>query len=315
LVIFTPMLIPLATKILTPAQPKPAASSPAKPGAETTPAMWVTTEAFDAMLARVEETWGTQRPLRRIEFNQRGAPGATVTFTRVEPPKISYVFTERETLKFSALTGDLIDEANKPAIGIGTRIRGVFYGLHLAHFAGPVLRTLFFLMGMMGAAMVGTGLVLWTLKRKERLTQSGRGGRFGYRLVSSLNIATVAGLPIACAAFFWANRLIPADRVGRADLETTCFLIVWGVATLHAFVRPERHAWKEQFYVAALAFGALPLVDLLTAGRVLGTWPRADGIYLGFTVTMLLLGALFGYGARKIARRQAAPVAAKGVLA
>lgn len=324
LIIFTPMLIPLATDILAPAKPKPAAAAPANPGAEnvsasakpeTTPAMWVTTEAFDAMLARVDDTWGAQRPLRRIEFSQRGTPKATVAFTRVEPTKISYVFPERDTLKFSALTGDLIEEANKPDIGTGTRIRGVFYGLHLAHFAGPVLRTLFFLMGIMGAAMVGTGLVLWTLKRRERLTQSGRGGRFGYRLVSSLNIATVAGLPVACAAFFWANRLIPADRVGRADLETNCFLIVWGVATLHAFVRPERQAWKEQLYVAALAFGALPIVDLLTAGRVLGAWPRADGIYLGFTVTMMLLGAWFAHGARKIARRRAALAAAKGDLA
>jgi hypothetical protein len=266
------------------------------------------------MLAHVEKTWGTERSVKRIEITHRGTPQASATFTRDSAPSTSYVFTDREVLKFSGLTGLPLANPAPPVKSLGTRIRGVFYGLHLAHFAGPALRALFFLMGTMGAAMVGTGLVLWTLKRKDRLTESGRGGRFGYGLVSRLNITAITGLPIACAGFLWANRLIPAAQAGRADLETTCFLIVWGVAALHAFARPAKFAWKEQLLAAAFVFGALPLVDLLTAGRQLDTWPRAEGLYVYFTAALLLLGALFGYGAFKISKRRARDAAPGGAL-
>lgn len=311
LVIFTPMLMPLAAKFLVPPKPVPPAATAganptaAKPAIAPDTASWIAPDKFEAMLAHVEKTWGTERSVKRIEVTSRGTPQASATFTRDAAPSTSYVFTDREVLKFSGLTGLPLAHPAPPAKSLGTRIRGVFYGLHLAHFAGPALRTLFFLMGTMGAAMVGTGLVLWTLKRKDRLTESGRGGRFGYGLVSRLNLVTITGLPIACAGFLWANRLIPAAQAGRADLETTCFLAVWGAAALHACIRPAKFAWKEQFIAAAVAFGALPLVDLLTAGRQLDTWPRADGVYLGFTITLLLLGALFGYGARKLHIRQA----------
>jgi uncharacterized iron-regulated membrane protein len=309
LVIFTPMLMPLATKFLVPAKAAPAAASmengPPGPSHIARPdtASWITPDTFERMLAHVENTWDSGRSIKRIEISHRGTPQATASFTRTATPSVSYVFTDRETLTFSGLTGLPLDNPALPAKSLGTRIRGVFYGLHLAHFAGPALRTLFFLMGTMGAAMVGTGLVLWTLKRKDRLTASGRGGRFGYGLVSRLNITTITGLPIACAGFLWANRLIPVTQTDRAELETTGFLIVWGAAALHACLRPAKLAWKEQFIVAAFAFGALPVVDLLTAGRQLDTWPRVDGVYLGCTVTFLLLGALFGYGASKLARR------------
>jgi len=150
-------------------------------------------------------------------------------------------------------------------------------------------------MGLLGAAMCGTGLALWVLKRRERLASSGRGGRFGYWLVSRLNLAFVAGLPVACASFFWANRLIPAGLAGRNEWEVNTVLIVWGLAALHACVRPERAAWREQLIIGAFAFGALPLLDLLTGGR-------ADALYLGFTLAFLSLAALFGYGARKLSR-------------
>lgn len=308
LLIFTPMLLPLAAKFLVP--PKPAATASANPASDkpvTAPdaAAWITPDKFELMLAHVEKTWGAERSVKRIEITQRGTPQATATFTRDAAPSVSYVFTDRETLKFSGLTGLPLATPEPPAKSLGTRIRGVFYGLHLAHFAGPALRTLFFLMGTMGAAMVGTGLVLWTLKRKDRLTESGRGGRFGYGLVSRLNITAITGLPIACAGFLWANRLIPASQAGRAETEANVFLIVWGAAALHACIRPAKSAWKEQFIAASFAFGALPLVDLLTAGRQLETWPRADGIYLGCTAAFLLLGALFGYGALKLSRRSA----------
>ncbi len=315
LVIFTPLVLPWAAKLLTPAKVAPVALTAAvSPSATPQPpvpidAAWITPDTFERMLAHVEKTWGDHRSVRRIDVVNRGTPEATATFTRASGSTVSIL--DRDTIKFSGLTGLPLEEVI-PTRGFGAHSRGFFYGFHLAHFAGPVLRWLFFLLGMMGAAMVGTGLVLWTLKRKDRLIQSGRGGRFGYGLVSRLNIATITGLPIAGAVFLWANRVIPVAQVERAETEVTCFLIAWAVMALHACVRPAKQAWTEQFIAAAFAFGVLPLLDLLTAGRQFETWPRADGLYVGFTATLLLLGGLFGYGARKLAVRPAGAAETKG---
>ncbi len=37
-------------------------------------------------------------------------------------------------------------------------------GLHLAHFAPPLLRALFFASGLAGCLMVATGALLWAVK-------------------------------------------------------------------------------------------------------------------------------------------------------
>jgi len=41
-------------------------------------------------------------------------------------------------------------------------------GLHEGLFAGPLLRALYVLSGLLGAAMIATGLVLWSVKRRQR---------------------------------------------------------------------------------------------------------------------------------------------------
>ena len=90
---------------------------------------------------------------------------------------------------------------------------GVITGLHLGLFAAPLLRWFYFLVSLAGTGMVGTGLVLWIAKRRQKARPGAREA-FSLRLVDGLNAGTVAGLFIAVAAFFWANRLLP-DLPGR----------------------------------------------------------------------------------------------------
>lgn len=286
LVIFTTMYMPWPAKALGPeTKPKPAAVAKASAPAAS----------LDEMFRTTASIWGSERSIRRIEVSDRGTEKAAVTFTRADGPAVST--HDRETLKFSTVTGALIEDGK--TIGPGRAASGWLSGFHLARFAGPALRTLLFVMGLLGCCMVGTGLILWTLKRRERLSASGRGGRFGYWLVSRLNVAFVAGLPVACAAFFWANRLMPADLAGRDQWEVNAVLFAWAAAALHAFVRPERAAWREQFVVGAAAFGALPILDLATGGR-------PDGLHAGFAFAFVTLAAFFAYGARKLNRGVAA---------
>ncbi len=294
LVVFTHMYMPWAGKALDARGEKPA--KPAVTGAVAGgEGPTVDTVSVDEIFTTTAKLWGEERSVRRIDVTDRGTPGATITLTRADGGAVS--LHAREVSKFSAVTGEPIEQAEKT--GPGRAVGGWLYGFHLARFADPVLRTLFFVMGAMGTAMTGTGLALWTLKRREKLSSAGRGGRFGYWLVSRLNIAFVTGLPIACAAYFWANRLVPAGLAGRDQWEINAVLITWAVTALHAFVRPERAGWREQFAVGAVAFGGLPLLDLATGGRF-------DGLHAGFAAVFFALAAFCGLGARKLSKTSAA---------
>ena len=127
----------------------------------------------------------------------------------------------------------------------------------MGHFAGPLLRWLYFICGLASTAMIGTGLVIWLGKRQLKHAKNGV-MPFELRLVEVLNIASMSGLVVAVAAFFWANRLLPIGMAERAGWEINSFFIVWGISLLHAMVRRVRAAWVEQLALAALLFGAVP---------------------------------------------------------
>ncbi len=97
--------------------------------------------------------------------------------------------------------------------------------------------------------MVASGVVLWAVKERPKHAKSGRTG-FGLRLVDALNIGTVAGLPIAFAAYFWGNRLLPLDIAERASAEANVF-----------------------FYACRRAAGRLHLAEA-NDGRGSSTWAR-----------------------------------------
>ena len=179
-------------------------------------------------------------------------------------------------------------------------VSGTVMGIHLGRFADPALRWLLFLSGVVGTVMAGSGLVLWVVKRLPERRKLGRTPR-GHRLVEVLNIGAVAGLSVATAAYFFANRLLPVDIAQRADMEIRCFFIAWALCLLHGLLRPHRRAWLEQLWLAALAFGALPLLNAATGGTPLpaamlhGQWSVA-----GFDLVALAFAVLHGFAAWKL---------------
>ncbi|MEC7132274.1 MAG: PepSY-associated TM helix domain-containing protein, partial [Pseudomonadota bacterium] len=83
--------------------------------------------------------------------------------------------------------------------------------LHQARFADTLTRWLLFFAGILGTIMVGTGSVLWVVKRaKQQL------GEFGFELIRGSNIGSMAGLMCATGGYFWVNRLLPADLTSRS---------------------------------------------------------------------------------------------------
>ena len=304
LIIFSTLYLPWPGKFI----PAEKSAPPAATAATSSPSA---SAPLEPMFALARERWGDERTVKRIEVTGRGSEKAEVVFTRGDGENVAY--NSREQLRFNGVTGALLSDAPLNADhGFGRKLHGVFYGLHLARFANPLLRGLLFSLGLLGTALIASGLVMWTLKRRPKLANASVGGRFGFWLVERLNIAAIAGLPLACAALFWANRGLPLDVADRANLEVRVFLIAWGVALLHSLVRPAIHAWREQLLGGAALFLALPALDFFTAREFLFAAARTgDRAYLGFELIVVAVGVFLAVAAGKVHRRlHSAPSAA-----
>lgn len=210
-------------------------------------------------------------------------------------------------LLWDGTTGQWLEQADPASPAVTTY--GVLHGLHMARFADIGLRWTLFGFGLLGSLMIATGLVLWSVKRsaKSHLQASRQGAEanigkapFGERLVAALNIATLAGLPLACGVYLASNRLIPLHAEGRADVELAWFFGAWGLALLwalaSAMVRPSRMGWSVPLGAAALVWTLLPLINALTTHTHLGiTLPAREWAWASMDLAFLATGVLLGW--------------------
>ena len=202
----------------------------------------------------------------RVAITQPGDAASRVAVSRGDEGRVS--MSPRYML-FEGSTGRLLE--TRDSVGPAAETRGVLYALHLGRFSDLALRWLYFIVSLAGTAMVGTGLVMWTVKRRVKLADPAR-PHFGFWLVERLNIASIAGLSLAMAGSLWANRLLPVQLPQRGEWEVHLFSIVWGAALLHALMRPAKRAWLEQLWAAAAALALLPVLGAFTTDRPL--WQR-----------------------------------------
>ncbi|WP_258223194.1 PepSY-associated TM helix domain-containing protein, partial [Stenotrophomonas sp. HMWF023] len=242
-----------------------------------------------AMVRQAEHRWGTGA-VGGMQIQNPGDAQARVAVVRAQSTRVS---TTPNYLLFDGTGGELL--LAKESSGAAAQTQGVLYGLHLGRFADAATRWLYFLVSLAGTAMVGSGLVLWTVKRRSQLPDPQR-PYFGFRLVECLNIGTVAGLSVAMAAFFWANRLLPVAVAGRAAWEVHVFFLAWAAMFVHALVRPPKRAWVEQFALAAILLALLPVLTAFTTPHPL--WRTADAgdwAWAGADLTLLALAVLHAY--------------------
>ena len=253
--------------------------------------------AIAPLMAAAQARW-PDRGVGTIVVQRPGTPQATIELR--EQGARALVRGGGERLLFNGVTGAPQTPPEARATSSAQAVSGAMMGIHLGRFADPALRWLLFLSGVIGTVMAGSGMVLWVVKRLPERRKLGRTPR-GHRLVEVLNIAAIAGLSVATAGYFWANRLLPVDIAQRADMEIRSFFVVWGLCLLHAMLRPHRRAWLEQLWLAAIAFAALPLLNAATGGAALpaamlhGQWSIA-----GFDLVALALGVLHGFAAWKL---------------
>jgi uncharacterized iron-regulated membrane protein len=255
--------------------------------------------AVAPLVEAASREWQGGRPARVVVVNPNDA-SSTVTIVRSGADTLN---ARGGSIVYSGVDGRRLSASPAPGPAIATA--GVMLGLHMGMFAGPVLRWTYFLLGLSGAAMVGTGLLLWTAKRRK----PGARPFAGFRIVERLNIAAVACLPAGMVAYLLANRLVPPQLAGRAELEVAAMFWTWfGLATL-SLLRPVRRAWIETLAIAAACFAAVPVVNMLTTDRgLLRSILRGDGLFVAFDAVMIAMAALLGFAAWRASIVRMAPV-------
>jgi uncharacterized iron-regulated membrane protein len=184
------------------------------------------------------------------------------------------------------------------------KTRDVMVDLHRGWFAAPVLRWLYFLSGAAGTVMIATGLVLWTAKRRARLPNPDK-PYLGFWLVERLNIAVIVGAPLGIAAYFLANRLLPADLPSRAASEINILFAAWGAVLAWTLIRPARRAWIESLWLCAAAYLLVPVVSAFTTDRgFVRSLLDKDWAFASFDATMIAVAGLCALAARKASKHK-----------
>ncbi|WP_343632408.1 PepSY-associated TM helix domain-containing protein [Roseateles sp.] len=242
-----------------------------------------------------------QMPEGRVEGIglQREGSRTVIEFTPNDGDRLQYrgprLFYDAESLM-------LIRRADneRPA----AKTYGVLYGLHVARFADMSLRFVLAGLGLLGTAMIATGLVLWSVKRRADAERRKVGVGRGHKLVDALNIGAIAGLPIAMAAFCHATRWLPLDMAERPDGEIKVF---YGVLALGFLAAALGARWRHLFVAGAMAWAALPVMDIV------GGWPfwQAGATVRAVNAGFVVIAALLAVMAWKCGPRAAPPVCRK----
>ncbi|WP_168526516.1 PepSY-associated TM helix domain-containing protein [Acinetobacter sp. A3] len=233
----------------------------------------------------------------KAEIELRALNGVSVAYRSVYP-----------SLEFNGVTGALKPDQtllNRPSVANG--IYNVMTSLHEARGVDLALRWLLFVSGIVGTLMIATGLILWCVKRAPQQQKQGYKS-FGYRTVEVTNIAAIIGLPIACAAYFYANRFIPVELEMRANWEIRTFFIVWVLTFFYAMIRTHRQAWLELLALATALFALLPVINVLTGGQpIWNTIANSQWVIASFDLAMWLLAVVFWLAFKKVKNHQGLP--------
>ncbi|OTG92487.1 hypothetical protein B9T24_15605 [Acinetobacter sp. ANC 4654] len=243
------------------------------------------------VLQQAQREWGAHR-IGSVNFYP-----AKAEFYQISHDSIA---RQRTSLNFDLSNGKKIADNPSNQDKAPMQFATTVLGLHEGSFASPLIRILYVITGLLGTAMIATGLVLWTVKRRPKQLKAERMS-FGHALVERLNIAMIAGLPLAIAVYFWANRLIPSHLADRAAWEIHSLYITLALSFLYALCRPIARAWLEILSAASLAYLLLPLLNALTTERHLGaSLAHHDYVLASIDLGFVFLGSVLAWAAYKV---------------
>lgn len=256
-----------------------------------------TLASLDAMARRAEHEWAGGHPY----FVRVWHPGDANSYVELRRSYARDITMNLDQIYFDADSGEVLHRFEAAPV---MTVQRFISGLHFMQFQHWALRWLYFLAGLSGCVMIGTGFIFWL---EARRAQHAKKGVAGVRLVEGLTIGSVTGIMIATLTFFIANRLLPLPiafaGVERAGLEIWAFYLMWIAAFAHAWLRPGR-AWREQAWmIAGLSVLAVMLNWLTTGDHIIHAFATRRWAVAGMDLMMLAAAMLAVAAARRLGQR------------
>ena len=254
---------------------------------------------FAPIFAQANQEW-KHNPIATVTIVKPNTTQAKIELRALNGVSVAYR-NVYPSLAFNGVSGELnVDDTQLNTPSTANGIYNIFTSLHEARGVDLALRWILFLSGVVGTMMIATGLILWCVKRAPQQQKQGYKS-FGYRTVEVLNITAVIGLPIACAAYFYANRFIPLNLDMRANWEIRTFFIVWLLSFCYTLIRTHRQAWLELLMLATVAYALLPIINFMTGGQALwNSISHGQWVIATFDLAMWVLAVLFAVSYRKV---------------
>jgi len=255
--------------------------------------------SLDALAERARSHWAAAGEPGEVQLvivrNPRNAE-AVVEVRRAYERRVGL---EAGTVYFDAASGELLHAERLPT---ASRVQRFITGLHMVQFDHWTLRWLYFAMGLAGCVTIATGSIVWVRKRAERHARLGLAGA-GW--VEALNVAAIAGLPLATVGVLLLNALPTSWWAGNGDPLTASmswFFGLWAGSLLHAVLlrRGGRHWFQQCAAVAALAAADVLASSLGSADA----WSHPAA--LGVNLALLGVSAGAGHAAWRLRQRSAA---------
>ncbi|CAO3402830.1 PepSY-associated TM helix domain-containing protein [Azospirillum sp. 11R-A] len=250
---------------------------------------------LDPMVAEARRLWGGGEPAVVFVYNA-GDAASVVRINRALRDRISL---DVQPVFFDGVTGQVL-KYQRPGPVVATH--RVLSGLHFAAFDHWPLRWLYFLFGLSGCVLIGTGMLYWMEKR--RVAHGVRPG-VGWRSVAAIACGSTSGLLIATLAMMAANRLLPAGIPSRELVEVGLFFLIWIGSAVHAAVRTRTDPpWSEQCTAVALLAASCVALNWITTGEhPIRAVASADWAVLGVDAVLALTAVAAWRVSRRLAQR------------
>lgn len=176
-------------------------------------------------------------------------------------------------------------------------VKSLVYHLHFGDFGGKPLRIVFFLLGLMGCAVIISGIMIWLVARDKVATEL-RKRRFNFWASNFFLAACLSMLPVTAFTFIMVKML---DHVNQSVIYKTYFYswLVLGVylMILRSLPRMNRHT----LLLSAVLCLGVPVANGVATGLwIWNTWQQGAFDVFFFDVLFLVLAGSCAYAYTRV---------------
>ncbi|MBU2979908.1 PepSY-associated TM helix domain-containing protein [Alteromonas sp. C1M14] len=238
--------------------------------------------------------------VKSLTFSKLEGPGASLRINVVGDGKIQRA-AESDIITMDPYTTDIIySTLSTEENGLYGALVTSFFSLHFGNFANDAGRWIYFILGLMGAALFYTGNLLWLEKRRKKQPVQSRSNR----VMANLTVGVCLGSVFGVAACMLSSKWLYLFNQSINPMYLTIYYAVFFFAIVYSFWKGAALSAIHLQYALAISCVGVPVTSLVMflvsnneAWSV--TTPGAIGIEVG----AIGFALLFFYGGRKTTQR------------